>query len=83
MSSQSDSLTQITFVMSRIINNTNVLLSPATQQAIHNATANIGIDTVVIKNDMNPDYPFVSVSDEHDNRLYYANIFNDEIYPFE
>lgn len=69
--------------MARIINNTNFTLAPESQQAVHNACANIGIDTVVINDDMNPDYPFVSVSDESGNRLYYVNIFNSEIYPFD
>lgn len=66
--------------MSQIINNTHFILSPDSEQAIHNACANI--DTVVIKDDMNPDYPFVSVNDTNDNRLYYVNIFKAEIYPF-
>lgn len=69
--------------MARILNETNCLLAPAAQQAVNNACANIGIDVVVIKDDMHPDYPFVSVNDESDNRLFYVNIFNDAIYPFE
>lgn len=68
--------------MTRIINNTQITLSPECQQSIRNACANIGIDTVVIKDDMHPDYPFVSVSDKQENKLFYVNIFSSEIHPY-
>lgn len=58
--------------MTRIINNTELTLTPGEQQAIHNGCAHLGLDVVKIADPSGED--FITVVDEDDNYLFHMRL---------